>query len=110
LRGNISNRGDFKPTTAHTEAFEKGVSNVGKKKGYYTPQHGKRPEKIHRALAAINKHNGNKGATPEEIAKKSGVALTDVRREMSWGRKGNAGNMVIRKIKGGYVHTKSYDP
>ena len=68
--------------------------------GYYTPIHGMDPEKIHRALAALNAENGNQGATAEEVAGRSGVELDKVRKEMQWGETGNAGNMVVEPIDG----------
>jgi hypothetical protein len=88
---------------------------MGKKNpGYYTPIRGMDPEKIHRALAAINAENGNQGTTVEEIARRSRVPLTKVRKEMQWGKNGNAGYMVIEPLVVGgktlYRHTDRYDP
>jgi hypothetical protein len=72
------------------------------------------PEKIHRALAAINVENGDQGATAEEIAERSGVLVAKVRKEMRWGKNGNAGYMVIERIQVDgqtrYRHTDRYDP
>jgi hypothetical protein len=82
--------------------------------GYYTPRAGGQPEKIHRALAAINSENRDKGATAEAIAQLSGVALAKVREEMSWGKHGNGGFMVIERLNiDGEVrfrHTDRYRP
>ena len=82
--------------------------------GYYTPIPGLDPEKIHKALAAINRENSGQGATAEEIAERSGVPLAKVRKEMRWGKNGNAGYMVIEPLEVGgetrYRHTDRYDP
>jgi hypothetical protein len=72
------------------------------------------PEKIHRALAAINGENGGQGATAEEITERSGVPIAKVRKEMRWGKNGNAGYMVIERLQMAgeirYRHADRYDP
>ncbi len=56
--------------------------------GYYTPQRGKNPEKIHRAIEIISKRNGGLGATIKEIREETGIEETKIKREMQWGKKG----------------------
>jgi hypothetical protein len=92
--------------------LSEGVSTVSKKNpGYYTPLPGRDPERIHRALETIN---GGCGATIEEIAKETGVPLAKVKKEMRWGKKGNAGFMVMEQFEEGgkilYRHTDRYEP
>lgn len=83
----------------------------GKMSDFYTPIPGRDPAKIHHALATIN---GGRGATVEEIAKVSGVALSKVKAEMRWGKTGNTGKAVIDRMehdgKTIYRHTAYYRP
>jgi hypothetical protein len=79
----------------------------------YTPKPGMDPEKIHRALAAINRENGNQGATAEAVAERSGIALPKVRREIDWALNGgNDGHDVMETVRGEkkYRHTGHYHP
>lgn len=85
--------------------------------GYYTPNQGSQADRIHRALAAINAANSNRGATAEEIAERSAETRTRVRHEMSWGkqrRKHYEDLAVIdqREVSGAqrHWHTDRYDP
>ncbi len=80
---------------------------------YYIPNPniGPNPKKTHAALAAINKENGNRGASIKEIAERCRLPLPTIAKEMRWGKKGNAGYEVVKKLKNGkYRHTDRYDP
>jgi len=80
----------------------------------YTPEIGGDPDKIHRALFALIRKNDGSGATVEQIAELSRVPIDLVRREMSWGLRGNSGRAVIEAMEGGdekrYRHTDEYHP
>ena len=80
----------------------------------YTPEIGGDPDKIHRALFALNKKNDQRGATAEEVADLSRVPIYLVRREISWGKHGNSGRAVVNLIEGAgekrYRHTDEYHP
>jgi hypothetical protein len=93
---------------------EFGIKEVEPWVARYRPRPGSDAERIHQALAVINSGNRQRGATLEQIAEESGVPLSQVRKEMQWGQKGNTGSMVIERFKvrseTRYRHTATYSP
>jgi hypothetical protein len=85
-----------------------------KNPGYYTPQVGKSPEKINRAIEIISSRNGGLGATIEEIEKETGLDQAAIKKELDWGKHGNAGHPIIEmhviNDEKRYRHTHRYDP
>jgi len=79
----------------------------------YIPQTGKSPDRIHRALWDINRRNDNQGGTAEEVSADSGEPLDVVTKELRWGKTGNTGQVIRKKIVNGrvvYWHTSAYHP
>lgn len=85
-----------------------------KNPGYYTPQRGKTPELIHRAIEIVSHRNGGLGATVDEIVAESGVSREKIVKELSWGKNGNADHPIVDRIEVEgevrYRHTHRYDP